>query len=160
MCQLVFSVGKRNLLCDWKEFTAYRILRKGWSTSQTAGLDHWIQGHSTTDITQRLENYCFGHCHRSCLSAVSYWCLETRPLRLGTEIAPETHVRDWLSVTGRWPLLLPFMSYHVHLWVGLNLHLGPSLQGTLENVVLALHPLYLEGQWDGDWRTDLQYLTK
>lgn len=42
------------------------------------------------------------------------------------------------------------MSYHVHLWVGLNLHLGPSLQGTLENVVLALHPLYLEGQWDGD----------
>lgn len=42
------------------------------------------------------------------------------------------------------------MSYHVCPWVGLNLHLEPSLQGTLENVILALRPLYLEGRWNED----------
>lgn len=42
------------------------------------------------------------------------------------------------------------MSYYVRPWVGLNLHLEPSLQGTLENVVLVPRPLYLEGRWNGD----------
>ena len=45
---------------------------------------------------------------------------------------------------------MPSMSYRVHLWVELNLHLEPYLQGSLGNVVSPLYPLHLEGGWNGD----------